>query len=257
MKLNSIVSGDENGGVPVLLAHGLFGSARNLGGLARRMSGERKVIAVDMRNHGDSPHDPDHSYPALAADLAEVIAANGGVADVVGHSMGGKAAMTLALTRPELVRKLVAMDIAPFAYGHDQQELLDAMRDLDLDGIDRRSEADRRMAAVISDPGVRAFLLQNLDLKADPPQWKPNLDVLAAEMDKLVGWPDGLQKGAFDGPALFLAGGASHYAAEGAAADAIRAYFPQAELQYIAGCGHWLHAEEPKLVADMVADFLG
>lgn len=256
MKLNTIISGAENGGIPVLLVHGLFGSAKNLGGLARRLDGTRKVISVDMRNHGDSPRDADHSYPALAKDLAQVIADHGGRADVVGHSMGGKAAMTLALSSPDMVNRLVVLDIAPITYGHSQQQYVDAMLALDLSGVTLRSEADRRLSETVHEPGVRAFLLQSLDLKSDPPQWKLNLPVLSDQMSRLVGWPEGLPKGAFTGPALFLAGGLSDYAAPGAAADQIAAYFPQAELRYIENCGHWLHAEEPKLVADTVADFL-
>nr|WP_186827223.1 alpha/beta fold hydrolase [Paracoccus aurantiacus] len=254
--LNTIISGEDHGLPPVVLVHGLFGSAKNLGGLERRLDGGRKVIAVDMRNHGDSPHDPDHSYPALAGDLAEVIKAHGGVADIVGHSMGGKAAMVLALSRPEMVRRLAVLDIAPFGYSHSQQEYVDAMLALDLDGLRLRSEADKRLAQHVDEPGVRAFLLQSLDLKADPPRWKLNLPVLSDQMALLTGWPDGLPKRAFEGPALFLAGGESDYASPGARADAIRDYFPQAELQYIPNCGHWLHAEEPKRVADAVAAFL-
>lgn len=256
MKLNTLISGEENGLPPVLLVHGLFGSAKNLGGLARRLDGDRKVIAVDMRNHGDSPHDADHSYPALADDLSEVIAAHGGQADVVGHSMGGKASMVLALSRPEAVRRLCVLDIAPVGYRHSQQEYIDAMSGLDLSGLKLRSDADKRLAATVDEPGVRAFLLQSLDLKSDPPRWKLNLDVLSDQMELLTGWPEGLSPGAFDGPALFLAGGESDYARPGHNADAIREYFPQAELRYFPQCGHWLHAEEPKLVADAVAAFL-
>ena len=135
MMLNTIVTGTDTEQPPVLLAHGLFGSGKNLGGLARRLAETRRVISVEMRNHGDSFHDPDHSYPALAGDLAEVIAAHGRQADVLGHSMGGKAAMMLALTRPELVRKLVVMDIAPYAYSHTQTALIDAMEGMDLTGL--------------------------------------------------------------------------------------------------------------------------
>jgi pimeloyl-ACP methyl ester carboxylesterase len=115
---------------PLLIAHGLFGSGRNWGVIARRLADRRDVIAVDMRNHGESPRQPTHSYPELAADLAEVIAAHGGRADVLGHSMGGKAAMQLALTQAALVRKLIVSDIAPVAYGHDQTRHIDAMRTL-------------------------------------------------------------------------------------------------------------------------------
>ena len=113
MLLNMTTMGETSDQPPVLLAHGLFGSGKNLGGLARRLAATRRVVSVDMRNHGDSPQDPDHSYPALARDLAEMIEAQGGQADVLGHSMGGKAAMMLALTHPALVRRLVVLDIAP------------------------------------------------------------------------------------------------------------------------------------------------
>ena len=256
MILNTIISGTDHGLPPVLLAHGLFGSAKNLGGLARRLEGGRKVISVDMRNHGDSPHDPDHSYAALAGDLARVIGAHGGRADVAGHSMGGKAAMALALLHPGMVRRLVVLDIAPYAYAHSQQEYIDAMQGLDLSGLGLRSEADRRLAQAVDDPGVRAFLLQSLDLKSDPPRWKLNLPVLSDQMDQVTGWPADLPKAAFGGPALFLAGGESDYAATGGPAEAIRDWFPQAELRYLPGCGHWIHAEEPKRVADAVAGFL-
>lgn len=259
MMLNTITSGptgQDAGLPPVLLVHGLFGSAKNLGGLARRLDPTRKVVSVDMRNHGDSAHDPDHSYPALAGDLAQVIADHGGRVDIVGHSMGGKTAMVLALTQPALIRRLTVLDIAPIAYRHSQQKYVDAMLGLDLSGLTLRSEADRRLAQSVHEPGVRAFLLQSLDLKADPPRWKLNLDVLSDQMGLLTGWPEGLPKASFTGPALFLAGAVSDYAAPGAAADEILGYFPQADLRYVPNGGHWLHAEEPKLVADTVAEFL-
>ncbi|MCV2447032.1 alpha/beta fold hydrolase [Paracoccus sp. DMF] len=254
MMLNMIETGVDSSLPPVLLAHGLFGSGRNLGGLARRLAETRRVISVDMRNHGDSFHDPDHSYPALAQDLARVIEASGGKADVLGHSMGGKAAMTLALTRPERVRRLVVMDIAPFAYGHSQTDLVDAMQAVDLTGLRLRSDADARLAAHVSDPGVRAFLLQSLDLKADPPRWKFNLDALRDQMPLLVGWPE-IAPGGFDGPALFLAGAESDYC-RAPQAEAIRRHFPQAEIRVIERAGHWLHADRPAEVAAAVEAFL-
>ena len=259
MMLNMIVTGGESTGAglpPVLLAHGLFGSARNLGGLARRLAGTRRVVLVDMRNHGDSPRDPDHGYPALAGDLAEVIASQGGCADVVGHSMGGKAAMMLALTRPQLVRRLVALDIAPWAYGHSQTALIDAMEAVDLSTVQRRAEADAQLARHVADPGVRGFLLQSLDLRSSPPRWKLNLPVLRRNMDRLVGWPPETPKGTFRGPALFLAGETSDYC-RGPQIEAIRAHFPQAEIRVIPGAGHWLHADRPHETAEAVAAFLG
>jgi pimeloyl-ACP methyl ester carboxylesterase len=129
-----------------------------------------------------------HTYPDLAADLAEVIAAHGGVADVVGHSMGGKAAMALALGHPEHVRRLVVADIAPVAYGHTQQPMIDAMRSVDLSTVERRGDADAQLAPLVPEDGVRAFLLQSLDVAGK--RWRLNLDALSANMDAILGWPE-------------------------------------------------------------------
>lgn len=240
---------------PVLLAHGLFGSGKNLGGVARRLAQDRLVISVDMRNHGDSFHSDDHGYLSLADDLAEVIAAQGAPMDVVGHSMGGKTAMVAALRRPELVRRLVVLDIAPIAYPHDQLGLIDAMESLDLNGLKLRSEADRRLSARIKTPGVRAFLLQSLDLKTEPAHWKMNLEALRANMDAVVGWPNGLEPGRFTGPVLALAGRQSDYCGADAVA-AIHRYFPQALVEFLEGTGHWLHAERPEEVSERLYAFL-
>jgi pimeloyl-ACP methyl ester carboxylesterase len=244
-------------GHPLVIAHGLFGSARNWGAVAKRLAADRPegrpVLAVDMRNHGASPWTDAHGYPELAADLAEVIAAAGGRADVLGHSMGGKAAMVLALLHPERVCRLVVADIAPIAYGHTQMPYLEAMRDMDLTGLAGRAEADRRLAERIDEPGVRAFLLQSLDLKADPPRWRLNLDTLAREMDTILGWPD--LGGRFEGPALFLSGGASEYV-RGDHREPIRALFPAARFARLPGAGHWLHAERPRDFAATVTAFL-
>ncbi|SEH87968.1 alpha/beta fold hydrolase [Paracoccus alkenifer] len=253
MELSLTITGTAGPLPPVLLAHGLFGQARNLGVIARALAETRQVIAVDMRNHGDSPWDARHDYEAMAEDLAQVIAAHGGRADVVGHSMGGKAAMWLALTRPGRVRRLVALDIAPVAYPHSQMAIIDALDATDLTGITTRSAADRALSAQLDDAGVRAFLLQSLDLKTQPPRWKMNLSALRAQMGQLTGWPAGGTP--FAGPALFLHGGDSPYVQpEGKAA--ITTLFPQAQIDCIPGTGHWLHAEKPAEVAGRVAAFV-
>lgn len=238
---------------PLLIVHGLFGSARNWGVIARHLARGRPVFAVDMRNHGQSPRSDSHSYADMAADLAKVIAAHGGKADVLGHSMGGKAAMQLALTRPELVRKLVVADIAPVAYGHDQTRHINAMRDLDLADLSSRGEADRRLALTLDDPSLRAFFLQSLDLKEQPPKWRLNLDALEREMPKIVGWPG--TTGQFDGPTLFLTGSDSHYV-QPEHREIIRALFPKARFAKIPGAGHWLHAERPREFEAAVEVFL-
>ena len=234
---------------PLLIAHGLFGSARNWGVIAKRLSDSRDVIAVDMRNHAASLWAESHSYEDLARDLAQVVAAEGGRMDVLGHSMGGKAAMVLALTRPQRVGRLVVADIAPVTYAHSQSNLIAAMRAVDLSGIERRSDAGAQLEQI--EPATRAFLLQSVDVEAR--RWMLNLDVLEAEMDRIVGFPE--IDGRFDGPALFLAGGESDYVRP-EARDRIRMLFPNAVQAKIPGAGHWLHAEKPREFEAAVRAFL-
>jgi esterase len=227
----------------LLIVHGLFGSARNWGAIAKRLSDSRAVICVDMRNHGESFWAERHGYADLAQDLAEVILAEGGPLDVLGHSMGGKAAMVLALQWPELVGRLLVADIAPVAYGHSQSHLIAAMRALPLAALGSRAAADAALATQIEDAGVRAFLLQSLDLKASPPRWRLNLDVLEREMAQITGWRE--VAGQFDGPALFLSGALSDYVRP-EHRPAIKALFPAAKFAKLPGAGHWLHAEAPR-----------
>lgn len=256
MKLSTTVTGTPTPGLPpVVLVHGLFGQGRNLGVIARALADSRQVVSLDLRNHGDSPWSDEHDYDALASDVAEVIAAHGGQADVVGHSMGGKAAMWLALTRPAMVRRLVVLDIAPVAYGHSQADMIDAMEGVDFASCTSRGQADQALASEIEDHSVRAFLLQSLDLKAAPPRWRMNLRALRAQMENLTGFPEPGER-RFDAEALVLAGGDSDYVGpEGEAA--FQRLFPKAEIRRIPGTGHWLHAEKPAEVAGLIADFLG
>ncbi|TVS05390.1 MAG: alpha/beta fold hydrolase [Rhodobacteraceae bacterium] len=242
--LNCLRHGEWNDKPKLLIVHGLFGSARNWGAIAKRLSDTREVVSVDMRNHGESFRDPRHGYSDLAEDLAHVIAAEGAPMDVLGHSMGGKAAMVLALTQPELVRRLLIADIAPVEYGHSQNHLIRALRDLPLEGLQSRSEADAALAHTVEDPSVRAFLLQSLDLKASPPRWRLNLDVLEAEMDRITGWPAEIT-GPFEGPALFFSGAQSDYVRP-EHRPGIKALFPEARFAKLPDAGHWLHAEAPR-----------
>lgn len=237
----------------LVIAHGLYGSGRNWGVIARRLADRREVVAVDMRNHGDSPRFPTQGYPEMAADLAEVIESLGPPVDLLGHSMGGKAAMQLALTRPELIRRLVVADIAPVAYQHDQVANARAMASLDLATITTRAEADAALSARIDDPALRAFFLQSLDLRHKPPHWKLNLDVLEAEMPKIVGWPG--TAGQFPNPALFLTGANSHYVRP-EHRETIRSLFPKARFAKLPEAGHWLHAEKPREFEETVRVFL-
>lgn len=232
----------------LLVAHGLFGSARNWGVVAKRLAEGREVVAVDMRNHGASPWHDEHSYEAMAGDLREVM--GDGRWDVLGHSMGGKAAMVLALRHPECVRRLVVADIAPAAYGHTQAPLIRAMRAVDLSAVSRRSEV-RAQLEDVPDDGTRDFLCQSLDLGER--RWSLNLDALEREMPRIMGFPD--LDGAFDGPALFLAGADSDYVRPEHHAR-IRTLFPAATFEAIPGAGHWLHADRPREVEAAVRRFL-
>jgi pimeloyl-ACP methyl ester carboxylesterase len=238
--LHTITHGIANAKPPLLIAHGLFGSGRNWGVIAKRLSDERQVIAVDMRNHGSSLHSDDHSYTALADDLAEVIAAHGGQADVLGHSMGGKAAMVLALEHAEMVNRLTVADIAPVSYSHSQQQYINAMRTLDLSQIEGRAEAQAALLPLVEDPTLASFFTQSLDLKAR--QWRLNLAALEANMPQILSFP--AIDACFTGPSLFLTGATSHYVTRDHRPQ-IKALFSEARFAKIPEAGHWLHAERP------------
>lgn len=241
------------GGVPLVIVHGLFGSARNWRVLQKRLSAERQVIAVDLRNHGSSFWSDDNSYEALAGDLAEVIEAHGGVADVLGHSMGGKASMVLALTKPDMVRRLIVADIAPVAYGHTQARHIEAMQAVDMSLVMRRSDAERQLEVTVAEAPLRAFFLQSVELGEHGARWKLNLAALAAEMPEIMGFPE--FSGAFDGPVLMLSGAVSDYVKPERRPEILR-LFPRAEFEAIAGAGHWLHAEKPREFQTAVDAFL-
>ncbi|MBK0399845.1 alpha/beta fold hydrolase [Limibaculum sp. M0105] len=241
---------------PLLIAHGLFGQGRNFHTLARRLAGTRQVVALDMRNHGASPWDPVMSYEAMAEDLADAIERHcGGRASVLGHSMGGKAAMTLALSEPGLVAALVVADIAPVAYAHSHLGYVRAMRALDLGRVTRRSDADPLLADAVPDAGLRAFILQGLELKQGVAKWRLNLAALEANMETILSFPADLPESAYEGPAFFLHGAASDYVAP-ETQPRIRALFPEAEIEAIDGAGHWLHAEKPEEFVSRVDEWL-
>ncbi len=239
---------------PLVVAHGLFGSARNWRAHSKRMGAGRGAYAVDMRNHGDSPWDASNTYFDMAGDLAEMIEGLGGNASVLGHSMGGKAAMVLAVTRPELVDKLIIADISPVAYPHSLAHHVEAMQQVDLSQMQRRGDVEDALAEYIDEKDVRTFLSLSADLQADPPKWDLNLDVLLAEMDTITGFPN--IEGQFTGPTLFLTGLKSAYVIPDHR-EKIISLFPSATHEGIKSAGHWLHAEKPREFLDAVTRFLG
>ncbi|MBW4022144.1 MAG: alpha/beta fold hydrolase [Proteobacteria bacterium] len=257
MRLHAVErGGPEDGRPPVVLLHGLFGSGRNFGGLQASLAGTgKRVIALDLRNHGASPHDRDTAYGAMAGDVVETLAALGALpCRLVGHSMGGKVAMRLALDMPAHVERLVVADIAPVAYAHANHAIARAMLALPLTPGMTRAEASAALADTVTDPAVRAFLLLNLKLgRSEAPVWQIGLPELAAGMAAIQGWEDG---GApYPGPALFVTGGKSAYVPP-SAHDAVRALFPQARFAALPEAGHWLHAEDPAGFLAAILPFL-
>jgi len=239
--LNTLSYGNSTQLPDLLIVHGLYGSARNWSVISKRMSDSRRVIAVDQRNHGDSPWFDTHSYLDMAQDLAQVVEHNGAPMDIVGHSMGGKAAMILALTRPDLVKRLLVADIAPVTYGHDQSQYIQAMQSIDLTHMEKRSEVAQALSKHVTDPALQSFFTQSLDLGNK--RWKLNLDVLQRDMNHVLGFPE--VTGSFDKPTLFLSGANSQYVLPDHRPK-IKALFPNAVFAKIPNAGHWLHAEQPR-----------
>lgn len=250
MILRSTQAGD---GPPVVLLHGLFGMARNLGFVQRAVAGRFRVVGLDLRNHGDSPHAPDMRYDVMADDVAETLASLGiSEAAVLGHSMGGKTAMRLALRHPEAVGRLCVADIAPVVYPPRNHPVVAALRGVPLTPGLTRAAADAALA--IEDAGLRAFLLQNL-VFGDVPRWRIGLEEIAASLRDLEGW-DPVEGLSWDGPTLFVAGARSDFILP-EYRPAIRALFPAARFLTIKNAGHWLHVDNPTAFLGTVEAFLG
>ncbi len=244
MRLNAIEAGPARSGLaPVVLLHGLFGQARNLGRLQRRLSSDRLVVAFDLRSHGASTAgllEP----RAMAADVAETMGALGmNRAVVAGHSLGGKVAMAVALDHPDTVLRLLVADIAPVAHAHGNVRLARALQALTLTAGLTRAAADAALTPAIDDPAVRSLLLQNLST-GERPHWRFGLDEIARSIDLAEGWPAWPKETRYDGPSLFVRGGRSNHLLEEHMA-VIRPLFPAAEMVSIDGAGHWLHGEKP------------
>lgn len=236
----------------VMIVHGLYGSGRNWGVIAKRLSDSFCVHTIDLRNHGFSPCTQTHSYPEMADDIAGLIDHLGTPMHLVGHSMGGKAAMALALTRPNVLQRMVIADIAPVAYTHSQLPFIHAMKAVDLSRVARRSDAEAQLAELGVEPALCSFFTQSLDIPEK--RWRLNLETLEAEMDKIMGFPD--LTGQFDGPALFLSGAQSDYVLP-EHRPRIKGMFPNAHFAKLKDAGHWLHAEQPRAFEAALRSFLG
>jgi esterase len=254
LELAHIAHGES--GPPVVILHGLLGSARNWSTFARQIGARRRVFALDLRNHGASPWADAMTYDQMAGDVRAFLARQGlPAAAVIGHSMGGKVAMRLALAHNEDVDRLVVVDVAPVAYRRGFNAYVEAMRALDLSRISRRAEADAVLAEQIDDAGVRGFLLQNLVSGEAGLTWRVPLDALAHNMPDLVGFPEPREGERYEGPALFVTGGRSDYVRPEHHEKILR-LFPNARFAAIPDAGHWVHAEAPQQFLEVVGAFL-
>lgn len=242
-------------GSPVVILHGLYGSARNWNTIAKRLAAGYRVIALDLRNHGRSPWADSMDYFEMAGDVAEFIRRHGlqGTA-ILGHSLGGKVAMTLALRDGDLVGSLIVADIAPVSYDHGLESFLEALEGVSLEGMERRAEVDAGLAGSIPDPSIRAFLLQNLVRDGGGWGWRVNLAAVRASLDEITGFPE--MEDAYRGPALFVVGELSNYIRP-ENMEIIGSLFPNARRATIPDAGHWVHADRPGPFIETVRDFLG
>ena len=243
-------------GPPLIILHGLFGMLDNWQTMAKQLSDTFMVFIVDQRNHGRSPHIDHIDYPSMANDLKVFMEDNWiHEAHLLGHSMGGKTAMQFAMEYPEMLDKLVVVDIAPRAYEGGHQLIFDALHSVDLSSVQSRTEADQKLAVLVPDSGVRQFLLKNLsrDKENGGFRWKMNLSVITRDYPNIIAGLDAV--GEFEGETLFIKGGRSDYISAMDEPE-IKLRFPQSDIQTVEGAGHWVHAEQPAALLQMLRQFL-
>ena len=233
-------------GPPLLVLHGLFGSGSHWRGVARQLAETHTVYSVDLRNHGASPWADSMGYVEMADDVLQLIAKlRLDRPTVLGHSMGGKTAMALALRHPQRVGRLIVVDIAPVAYANTLTPYAQAMRSADVLGAASRSEVQRRLLEHLPDPQTAPFLMQNLVLRNDHFDWRLNLVGIGAAMPDLCSFPSELTALQFDGPTTVIVGERSQYVA-GHEGSAFRPMFSRVAIDVVAGAGHWVHADQPE-----------
>ncbi|MFN0033753.1 MAG: alpha/beta fold hydrolase [Saprospiraceae bacterium] len=249
-----LFSREFGSGPPVLILHGLFGFSDNWQTIAKGLAEAHLVVTPDLRNHGRSPHLPTHSYPEMAEDLRVFMEERWMFrAAVVGHSMGGKTAMQLALSHPDMVEKLVVVDMEPGKADDNHGDIFEALLGMDISKMTDRRDAESYLAERIPDLGTRQFLLKNITRKDDGTfAWKMNLPVLWAHYADILA---AVMGDPFDKPALFVRGGRSNYVKD-SEWENLKRLFPQAELVTIEDAGHWVHADKPAELLAVLKVFL-
>jgi pimeloyl-ACP methyl ester carboxylesterase len=254
--LHTTAIGDR--GSRVVFAHGLFGQGRNWTQIGKALADRHRVLLVDLPHHGRSAWEDGFDYLRVADQVAGVLDADDPAA-LVGHSLGGKVAMVLALRHPELVERLCVVDVSPVAYDRLSEfgGYVAAMRGLDLDSLSRRSDADEALAEAVPDATVRGFLLQNLRRDGDGWRWQVNLDVLGSALPVIGGWPEQqlVDVPPYRGPVLWVAGARSEYVTP-SYTEAMDRWFPGNRLVTVKEAGHWVHAEQPGVFLEVLRRFL-
>jgi esterase len=242
-------------GPPIVILHGLFGSAQNWHSMAERLAEYYRVFACDLRNHGGSPWADSMTFREMADDLEALIDEKSlAPAIMLGHSVGGKTAMLVALKHPDPIDALIVVDIAPVGYEEPFLDYIRAMRNADLSEERRRADIDAELAAAVPDAATRLFLLQNLVEQDGRLEWRINLEAIAANMPDLLGFPD-VSELAYEGRALFVSGARSDYIGRRYHGQ-IYELFPQAEFAVIEDSGHYPHVEQPELFFRLITGFL-
>ena len=251
MKLNYKSFGQ---GEPVIILHGLFGTLDNWQTVAKQLAEDYTVYIIDQRNHGRSPHADEFNYQILAADLQHFMESNWIYrARIIGHSMGGKTALQFALDFPAMVEQLVVVDMGIKAYAGGHAEIFAAMLALDLATVASRKDAEAFLATRIKERGVRQFLLKNLSRSQEGGyEWKMNLPVLHARYQDILA--EITSGEVFEEDTLFIRGGRSDYV-QNADWESIQRLFPQAQLATVKNAGHWVHAEQPQQLLQIVRNF--
>ncbi len=247
-------SATSNSPIPVLLIHGLFGGLENLNALAKHLSNDFDVISMDVRNHGNSFHSNEMTYPLMADDVLALLAhLNIEKLHIVGHSMGGKIAMQFALHHPNMVDKLVIADIAPVQYQHSHEQVINGLKSIHLDSLQNRKEADQQLASYVEEIGVRQFLLKNLVKSEHGFTWRANINNIANAYENIIA--GNAADSPFLGDTLFIKGSNSDYITS-EHRELIMRYFPNSKARVMSGVGHWLHAEKPVVFNKIVENFM-
>lgn len=251
MKLNFREVGE---GPPMVILHGLFGSSDNWLTMAKRLGQFRKLYLVDQRNHGASPHSDEFTYKSMADDLQQfILEHNLERPEVLGHSMGGKTAMQFAADHPELLSKLIVVDIAPKYYPVHHQTILAGLNAIDLQQTKSRGDADQQLARYVEQLMVRQFLLKNLKRGNTGFEWKINLEVIEDQIENVGKGLESVHM--IETPTLFIRGSESKYILD-EDFELIEEFFNDAQLKTIEDAGHWIHAEQPDSLCYMIEDFI-